>query len=140
MNTLINELMKNTIVHGELSDDERACFEKVGLNNCVVRTEDGWVSANKDCIFHSWRTYRIKSSYKPKPEIDWIEVKQESGILKRWGFYYIVAWRNLIEAPNFPNFHGYKDVNGIISTKPRYMPVGNGRAGCPKFVGFVKEQ
>lgn len=70
MNALIQELMKNTTVHGELSGDERACLDKVGKKNCEVRQETCWMDANIEqlCSFFGGKTYRIKVAYQPEPE------------------------------------------------------------------------
>ena len=68
MNNLIKKLQDNTTVHGELSAEARACFEKVGKENCEIRSRLNWHPAPDNNPFYNDWTYRIKSSYKLEPE------------------------------------------------------------------------
>ena len=68
---MIGKLKKNVTVHGELSDEERACFAKVGKENCEYRGGDGWEGAAHISsligVFGLPSTYRIKADYQPEP-------------------------------------------------------------------------
>lgn len=89
MNTdLIEKLKKNTICHAFLSDEERACFEEVGIENCNIicghicgHIHTNWSDCNAGDIFLLWRTYRIKPSYQPEPKEKRLEVLHTCNIL-----------------------------------------------------------
>ena len=147
MNNLIEKLQKNIRVHGELSNDDRACFVKVGIKNCelyALSTAAGvrWLSQDGNDHFYLYRAYHIKATYKPEPkpepEIEWVEVYVDANLVcfnrnsSQWAIEHAVR---------FANFHGYKYASGAIIVTPRKRFLEDtGPAEYPTHVGFVKEQ
>ena len=145
MNAQIEELKNNTTVHGELSAEARACFERVGLEKCEVFWCASWgVEAThpNPSGFLSDYAYRIKADYQPGPEIEWCKVKRGLGDYGRLGFRYKADYHSLSSAVDFPEFHGCKYANGRVITELRarwdFPEVNKKPAEGPIEVGFVK--
>lgn len=141
MTTLIQELMKNKTVHGELSDEAKKCFDEVGKRNCETRMDDGWKEPAPPYgdPFYNSCTYRIKRDYQPEPEVEWCKLTQTSN--GRYRFDYDDDWHFIDFAVNIVNFAGYKYADGTIDILPRRFPDGVVvPAEHPVAVGFVKEQ
>jgi len=142
MNNLINVLKDNTTVHGELSIEEKECFDKVGKVNCEIRDEVNWTQPDGLNEFVESRTYRIKKDYNSEPEIEWCEVKpginEPDKLFFPKGIYKFPLWK----ATSFTAFHQSKWADGTTSTELRRKDKNNpnGPAEYPVAVGFVKGQ
>ena len=118
---LINQLKNNEKALGLLSIEEKACFEKVGKENCLCYSESGWQEVGIGTFLKSM-IYAIKSDYQPEPEYVGLEIvkcEQDSG---EWlgvhsdGFSFLpYQFTHLHCLPSLPSFVGfyYERAGGI---------------------------
>jgi len=137
---LIEKLKHNKTAFTLLSKEEQECFGKVGANNCRVLWNRKWEVIRGEGFGPDF-TYRIKSDYRPEPQVERCEVFTDGNNHLCYQRSTDISFRNtLTTALSDPDFIEAQDesgdpvgIRGHVEAHLRNKP-----APIPKYVLFVK--
>ena len=146
MNELIEELKKNLAEFAQNTSAEKDCFREVGIDNCVVLSEDGVWYRPLAGDFQEKGVYQIKSPYKPEPDVERCKVApynfnhpiNQLSYVREGNAEYVYKLIEALADPDFMYFE-YEEDEGTI-TCPRLFGSEKGNsARYPKFVVFARK-